>query len=140
MTMFKWFAQFQSQQRAILSAFAGFVFYGAWAYWVNRDHGTFIAIKAACTQGSYSFILTFLMTMLIEVIYRSVFKLFNNDFLITWLTILLTCAFIFTASWFVNLLAGTPEIFKTVVLGYFVGGTYSIVYVYSLAQLSKRDS
>jgi len=130
MTMFKWFAQFQSQQRAILSAFAGFVFYG----------GTFIAIKAACTQGSYSFILTFLMTMLIEVIYRSVFKLFNNDFLITWLTILLTCAFIFTASWFVNLLAGTPEIFKTVVLGYFVGGTYSIVYVYSLAQLSKRDS
>ena len=140
MVMFNWFARLQPQQWAILSAVAGFIFYGLWAYWVNRDHGLLLAVKAACTQGTYSFILTFVMTVLIEAIYRHFLKLFDNYLLIIWLTIVLTCALIFSASWLVHFLAGTPEIFKTVALGYFFGGLYSIIYVYSLAKVSMRDA
>lgn len=133
------FAQLKPYQRSLLSGVVGFLFYGTWAYWVNMSHGMAASIKAACVQGSYSFLLTFVMTILIEFLYRSIFALLNNSVLIIWLTIGVTCGLIFSASWLVNVLAGTPEIFETVILGYLIGGTYTVIYVYSLAQIRVRQ-
>lgn len=133
--MSDYFTRLKPYQRSLLSAFVGFVFYGAWAYWVNMSHGTVASVKAACVQGSYSFLLTFVMTMLIEFLYRSIFAIFNNGLLIIWLTIALTCCLIFSTSWWVNVFAGTPEILETVILGYLIGGLYTVIYVYNLAQV-----
>ena len=128
------FQRLSPLQRSLLSASAGFLFYGAWAYWVNSQHGMMIAFKAACVQGSYSFLLTLCMTLLLESLFRLNSYLFNKERVINWLTIAICCAIIFSGSWAINAAAGTPEIFRTVILGYVIGGIYSAVYVFGLAR------
>ena len=120
-------------QRSLFSAFAALIGYGGWAYLVNSMHGNFAAVKAACVQGSYSFLLTFLMTILIELLYRASCAITQADLLSKVLTIVITCSIIFSTSWWVNVLAGTPEIFNTVILGYVVGGLFTASYVIGLA-------
>lgn len=122
-------------QRSLISAAAGFIFYGAWAFWVNAMHGSMVALKAACVQGGYSFLLTLCMTVLLEGMFRFNARVFTQRHLINWSTIVLCCAIIFSGSWAVNVAAGTPEIFQTVILGYVVGGIYSASYVFSLARV-----
>ena len=120
-------------QRSLFSAFAALIAYGGWAYLVNSMHGSFAAIKAACVQGSYSFLLTFVMTILIELLYRASCAITEIDLVSKVLTIMVTCCIIFSASWWVNVLAETPEIFNTVILGYVVGGIFTASYVIGLA-------
>lgn len=131
------FALLKPYQRSLLSGLAGFVFYGAWAFWVNQQHGIMIAGKAACVQGSYSFALTFFMTSLIEIFFRFFSNLLKSYRLVIWATVLLTCCLVFSTSWWVNVLAKTPEILETVILGYVVGGVYTVIYVYSLANVAQ---
>ena len=125
-------------QRSLFSAFAALIAYGGWAYLVNSMHGNYAAVKAACVQGSYSFLLTFLMTILIELLYRVSWAITKVDLLSKVLTIVVTCSIIFSASWWVNVLAGTPEIFNTVILGYVVGGVFTASYVIGLAGERER--
>lgn len=128
------FARLSPLQRSLISALAGFVFYGVWAFWVNHQHGSVLALKAGCVQGSYSFALTLCMTMLLEAIFRFNSRVFNQQHLINWLTVTICCALVFTGSWVINVVAETPEIFRTVILGYIMGSIYSILYVRGLAK------
>lgn len=133
------FSRLTPIQRSLLSAIAGLVAYGAWAYWVNVMHGADKALMAACVQGGYSFALTFVMTILIEGIYR---QFANTPILSPYrrvATVLTTCAIIFSLSWWVNAMAGTPEIFRTVILGYFVGGIFTVGYVGELVKESQKN-
>ncbi|MFT4629292.1 MAG: hypothetical protein ACI9WC_000176 [Arenicella sp.] len=120
-------------QRSLFSAAVALIAYGVWAYLVNSMHGSFAAAKAACVQGGYSFLLTFVMTILIELLYRASCTITDSDLISKILTIVITCCMIFSASWWVNVLAGTPEIFNTVILGYLVGGVFTAGYVIGLA-------
>lgn len=129
------FNQLSATQRSLISATAGFLFYGSWAFWVNHDHGVGMGLRAACVQGSYSFMLTLIMTGLIEGLFTLNNRFFANQKLIIWSTIICSCALIFTTSWSINVLAGTPEVLRTVILGYVVGGIYSTTYVYGLARI-----
>jgi len=126
------FDNLSSSQRAVLSSIAAFLFYGAWAFGVNISYGTEAATKAACAQGGYSFLLTFIMTYLIEGLYAFFASLFASRLTISVLTALLSCAIVFSGSWWVNAMAGTPEILQTVILGYIVGGVYCVTYVSNL--------
>jgi hypothetical protein len=121
-------------QRSLFSAAAGFVFYGGWGYWINYSYGQMVAIKTACVQGGYSFLLTLCMTMLLEGIFRFNSKVLSATNLINWSTIVICCAIVFSGSWAINVAAGTPEVFRTVILGYIFGGFYSISYVFGLAR------
>ena len=121
-------------QRSVISAVAGFFFYGSWALLVNWKHGMMAALKAASVQGSYSFILTLVMTILLEGVFRLNSKVFNRTRIVNWSTIVMCCAAIFSASWMLNTIAGTPEVWRTVILGYVIGGIYSIAYVHGLAR------
>ena len=123
----------------MISAVAGFVFYGAWAYAVNYSYGQWIAAKAACVQGSYSFFLTFSMTLLLEALFKLMAKVFNRSGFVNWSTILISCALVFSGSWIVNMAAGTPEIFRTVILGYIIGAFYSVTYVLGLARVDAKS-
>jgi len=129
------FNQLSAAHRSAISAAMGFLFYGSWAFVVNYDHGIAAGIKAAIVQGSYSFILTFTMTMLLEAMFRFASQYIRPLAVACTITILVCCAIVFSGSWLVNYLAGTPEILKTVILGYIIGGAYSTVYVLNLAQL-----
>ena len=126
-------------QRSLIAASFAFIFYGAWAYWVNSLHGTALALKAGVVQGGYSFVLTFSMTLIIERLYLILLNALNNYLLVVWLTITLTCTVIFGTSWGIHVLAGTPEIFETVLLGYVLGSIYSIAYVYGLARIRNEE-
>lgn len=121
-------------QRSLISAFSGFFFYGGWAVFVNWSHGLMVSIKAGVVQGSYSFILTLCMTLLLEIVFKLSNRLFNKAQLINWSTIIVCCIAVFSVSWGVNAAAGTPEILRTVILGYIIGGFYIIFYVYGLTR------
>ena len=123
----------------MISAFAGLIAYGVWAYMVNVMHGIPAAVKAACVQGGYSFTLTFIMTMLIELLYRVASRISRSEIVTNTMTIVSTCGVIFSTSWWVNVMAGTPEIFDTVILGYVVGGVYTAYYVLSLSKAQMRQ-
>ena len=134
MAQTKSFNKLSPLQRSLISSSAGFIFYGAWAYWVNASHGSVIALKSACAQGGYSFLLTFCMTILLEAIFRFNSRVFSRERVINWLTITVCCAIVFAGSWGINVAAGTPEIFQTVILGYIVGAIYSSMYVFGLSR------
>jgi len=133
------FERFSPLQRSLLSSFAGFIVYGSWAYMVNSMHGVAAGVKAACVQGGYSFALTFVMTMLIEMLYRCASRYSESEKAASVLTIVATCAIIFSTSWWVNVIAGTPEIFNTVILGYVFGGIYTCSYVVGLSKARRRQ-
>ena len=121
-------------QRSLISALFGFAFYGSWAIFVNLMHGKDSALKAGLVQGAYSFILTFFMTLLLEAIYHKALRLAKSEPIAIFITVVTSCSIVFSGSWFVNYLSGTPEIFNTVILGYIFGGLYSIAYTFGLAR------
>jgi len=133
------FANFSPLQRSLLSAFGAFIVYGGWGYYVNSDHALQVSFKAGFVQGSYSFLLTLMMTVLIEAIYSLISRYVKTKKLSKVMTILITCLLIFSTSWWVNVLAGTPEIFNTVILGYVFGGVFTISYVFSVLGENSRD-
>ena len=100
-------------------------------------HGPQAAIKAACVQGSYSFIITLGMTLMLEAVYRFFIKLTGMYWLSAVMTVVLCCAPVFIGSWMINVAAGTPEVFETVILGYVIGALYSSSYVFGLLKKSK---
>ncbi len=121
-------------QRSLISACVGFAFYGSWAIFVNFMHGKESALKAGLVQGGYSFILTFFMTLLLEAIFHRALRFLGMQMLAILLTVFVSCSIVFSGSWLVNYLSGTPEIFNTVILGYIFGGLYSMAYTVGLAK------
>lgn len=101
---------------------------------INYGYGQMVAVKAACVQGGYSFLLTLCMTMLLEGMFRFNSRVLRARNLINWSTIVICCAIVFSGSWAINVAAGTPEVFRTVMLGYVFGAIYSTSYVFGLAR------
>ena len=128
------FDRFSLAQRSLIPSFCGFLFYGSWAFFVNVMYGKLVALKAALVQGSYSFLITLFMTLMLEALHRTLSRRISNRVLSSWLTIIICCSLVFSGSWIVNVIAGTPEIFRTVILGYIIGGLFSITYVFGLSQ------
>lgn len=124
-------------QRSLISAFAGLLAYGLWAYFANMAHGFKAGIKAACVQGGYSFVLTFVMTMLIESLYR--FLIQKHWQRATVMTIVTVCLTLYASSWLLNYLVGTPEILMTVLPGYVIGSMYTYSYVLKLAKSGRQS-
>lgn len=100
-------------------------------------HGSQAAIKAACVQGSYSFLLTLSMTLMLDAMYRSLLKLTGLYLFSGFITVIICCSLVFAGSWTLNVAAGTPEIFETVILGYVIGAIYSSTYVFGLLRKSQ---
>ena len=127
------FSYLGSKQRNVLSGFAGLMGYGGWAYYANYMHGLMAGVKAAVVQGGYSFALTFTMTMLME----KIFHLFRNPVKRFVITFLGTCFILYFTSWFINYLAGTPEIFMTILPGYIIGTVMTFFYTMFLFRTLK---
>ncbi|MEM1435282.1 MAG: hypothetical protein AAGG11_14575 [Pseudomonadota bacterium] len=117
--------------RSLGAAVAGFLVYGGWAYYVNADHGQSIGMRSGLLQGSYSFVLTLVTTLLMERLYRT-FAAGQHPVV---LTVIVTGVLLFTIPCVIHGLAGTPEILMTVLPGFLIGMVYTTVYTMSLSRL-----
>lgn len=118
--------------RSLLSATIGLIGYGAWAWYANSGYGEAAALKAAITQGSYSFSITLVLTLLMEYLYRR-----SQSVL---LTALPTSLMLYISSYTVNYLAGTPEILMTILPGAIISTIYAIAYSLGLSKLYGDSS
>ena len=116
--------------RSGLAGLAGFLAYGGWAFYANSGHGDAIALRSGVVQGSYSFVLTFVMTIVTEWLFA---KLYPRSF---WLPslMLIVCSVLFTTAYTINMIAGTPEILMTIFPGFVIGSIYTLVYVIGLSK------
>ena len=111
--------------RIIIPPFIGLIFYGGWAYWVNRDYGQMIALKAAITQGGYSFTITLVSTVIVEWLFKVLYWLPYHSFGVG----LIACVLLYITSWSINAVAGTPDILLTILPGTTIGTLFIILYI-----------
>lgn len=121
------------QLRSGLSAFIAFVGYGGWAYIANISHGADMATRSALVQGSYSFTITLILSLLIEYLFSFGAKKLSQVFL----TCFLTCLMLYVSSWGINYIARTPNIIMTILPGAIIGTVYTIAYCLTLYRLQR---
>lgn len=112
---------------------AGFLFYGAWAFlinspWVmNNGHITSAAI-AALVQGSYSFIVTLNLALLVEWMFKRLRGIGGRS---AWVFIVAITLLAIVSSG-LNIVAGTPNVIWTVLPGLLVSAVYTCLYILAL--------
>ncbi|MEL7025079.1 MAG: hypothetical protein AAGL69_15190 [Pseudomonadota bacterium] len=121
--------------RAVVAAVVAFAFYAAWAAWANRAHGLTGMTIAALTQGGYSAVVTLGMTSLIEWLFAGSGSLWQRELRCVSGTVLLL-VFSSTA---VHVVAGTAEIWMTILPSWIFGTLYALIYARSLARTSNRN-
>lgn len=123
--------------KSLLSASAGALIYGAWAYWVNMADGESMAIRTGAVQGSFSFVLTLVMTLLLE----GLFRLFGQSRRAAVLSLITVSAFLFSTAYSLQWLAGSQAILMTILPGYLIGTGYAAAYLWSLLRsVSTHES
>lgn len=119
--------------RSVISAIAAFLFYGSWAYYANSMHAQPIVFKAAITQGTYAFVSTLILSLFIEFL----FKIKKN--ISFFLVFCVTCMFLYSTSYGINFLLGTPEIFVTILPGMVIGTVYAFFYIFGLSKSRSNE-
>ena len=114
--------------RSLLAGVAGFIGYGGWAWYANLAHGDFIAMRSGLVQGSYSLVLTFLMTLVTEFMYAR----FRTMPAAVPLTTALISVVLFVSAYSIHMIVGTPEILMTIMPGWIIGSIYTFVYILGL--------
>lgn len=117
--------------RSAVAGVLAFLAYGGWAFWVNMHHSVEMGVRAGLLQGTYSLLLTFSSTLLMERLYARLQHLAAA----VWLSMLAMAVVLWTVPWIIHLLAGTPSILMTVLPGFFIGCVYSLIYLLSLRKL-----
>ena len=119
--------------RSVISALAGFLVYGGWAYFINAQYSQQAGIKAALTQGTYSFVITLVLALFMEWLFeRSKHR--QHQFKVTFIS---TCLLLYITSSGVNFLLGTPEILVTILPGSIVSTVYTFSYTLALSKLQQ---
>ena len=85
-------------------------------------------MRAGVVQGSYSLLLTFVMTLATEGLYRALSLVYGGLY---WL-MMIVCLSLFTTAYGIHYLVGTPEILMTILPGFVIGSIYTLVYVLGL--------
>ncbi|MEO0973249.1 MAG: hypothetical protein AAFX85_09150, partial [Pseudomonadota bacterium] len=114
--------------RSAVAASVAFTCYAAWALWANRTHPPDARHLAAVTQGLYSALVTLLLTTLVEWLYR-------GHLTRTWrLTrcILGSVVLLVVSSVAVHTVAGTAELWLTVLPSWIFGSAYAVLYAVTL--------
>lgn len=119
--------------RSTLAGCAGFVVYGSWAVYANIDHGDMIGVRSGLVQGTYSLVLTFLMTLLTEWLFAKLGAVPLGPSVVTGTV----CVMLFTTAYGIHALVGTPEILMTILPGFIVGSAYTAIYVWGLQRGTK---
>ncbi|MEM1264361.1 MAG: hypothetical protein AAGH76_18320 [Pseudomonadota bacterium] len=120
--------------RSLCAAAVAFAFYALWAAWANRMHDVSMIRLASLTQGSYSAAVTFVMTSLVEFLYRGDsgvgFRVARS--------VAITIILLVTSSVAVHLIVGTAEVLATVLPSWLFGSAYALSYALGLARAERR--
>ena len=116
--------------RSVLAGALGLVAYGGWAVFANYDHGIAVALRSGAVQGSYSFALTLTMTLLTEWLHGTL----SSPRWRAPMTIAVVCALMLSTAYGIHAVAGTPEIWMTILPGFAIGCVYTTVYVAGLGR------
>ncbi len=112
-------------KRSILSAIAAFLGYGSWSAYANYDHGMDIATKILLIYGTYSAIATLAYSSIMEFIYSQA----HPRKIAAGLTLLITCALMYSTTVAVNIIAETPELLLTITPGIIISTFFALGYV-----------
>ncbi|MBD9372455.1 hypothetical protein IB238_07460 [Rhizobium sp. ARZ01] len=104
-----------------------FLAMGGWAVFANRDHAMPRPLIAGVVQGALSALITLFLKSVIE----RLAALFDGTASL-WAPPLIAIAASSTLLVLIHLLAGTPEIARTVALPLLVSSTYAAAYNYTL--------
>jgi len=128
-----------SKKYNYLSAFAAFFLWGSWAFFINNDGASHTGVISAMTQGSYSFIITLLMTRFLTF----QFNRFSEGIFRIVLPPVITVCITGTILIYIHKMAGTPSILFTVSPALTVALFYSFYTVYKLhleSQLQRENN
>ena len=114
--------------RTLLSAIAGFLGYGGWAFFCNLMHGVKMGLQSGLVQGSLSFSITLMLSGVMEFFYK---RLRSK----AWSVVIPIIGFV-SVSYSVNTLAGTPEVLATIALGSIIDSFYVYTYIKGLTAIS----
>ncbi len=114
-------------QKSLLSAIAGALAYGTWAYWVNMADGPTMAVRTGVVQGSFSFVITLTMSFMLEGLFRA----FGRHFAAAAGALAIVSAFLFCAAYAAQWAAGSQMILMTILPGYLIGTAYGAAYLWS---------
>lgn len=117
-----------SRRYNLLSAAFAFVTWGAWAYYINHDHGWQRGLIAALAQGSLSFCMTLLVVRAVTWLYHRMPGLPLRQWLSAGLTTALAASCLATTHY----LVGTPNILRTIAPGLTVAFSFGVVTAYKL--------
>ncbi|MEO0444119.1 MAG: hypothetical protein AAFZ92_10340 [Pseudomonadota bacterium] len=96
------------------------------------DHGPMAGFKAACTQGLYSFTITLVLALVVEFLFKAFASLPLGNI---WVG-LVACSILYSSSWGLNALAGTPNILLTILPGAAASTVYTVMYIITLNKLN----
>lgn len=100
------------------------------------NHGADMALRAALTQGSYSFVITLILTGLMEWLFSCLSdwpkhrRFYGSTIPV--------CLLLYFSSYSVNYLAGTPNILLTILPGAILSTLYAFSYIGALAKIEKK--
>ncbi|WP_437757462.1 hypothetical protein [Sorangium sp. So ce1389] len=121
--------------RAGLSATAAAVAYGSWAVFCNRAHGAAAALKAGLTQGTVSLVLTLVMMLILEWLFR-LGRTPARGFLLASSG---TTALVVVITTTVHTMAGTPRLFSTIAPSCLVGAAFFTTQAFRLSAAARRE-
>lgn len=121
--------------RGLLMAAAAMLVQATWAGYANHLHGWQYSIRAALAQGASSFVMTFLITVVIEFLLGALAALAAPMQLLV--TFALSVLAMLAMQIGVHCLAGTPELLLTIAPPATVGTGYCFVYTWGRVYLGK---
>ncbi len=119
--------------RIFLPPFAGFLFYGGWAFIINSGHGIEKALIAAFTQGGYSFVITLVLAILIEWLFTRLSSVPWHHIWVFFIAVTILAV----TSISLNIIVGTPEVLWTVLPGLLVSSVYTHLHLLTLRKLGE---
>lgn len=111
--------------RLVRLCLAAFVVYGSWAAFANHAHGPWVAARALLGQGLSSATTTLLIGGLVELLSRRLGA--TSAALVA-----ATATACFHAT--VNLVVGTPELWRTIAPSVVVGYAFALAYAVGVAR------
>lgn len=124
-----------SSYRGLLAAALAMLFQATWAAYANHAHGLQPSLRAAIVQGIASFVMTFLITLVIERL-LAMFNMCSAFWQLLWTFICSTLVMLIMQIG-VHLLANTPEILLTVLLPALIGSGYCFFYTLGRVYFGK---
>lgn len=127
-------AKMEHPQDSLWMSMVAMIFFIAWGLWVNWEHGLGSRIQVALTQGVVSFVSTLFSAELIVWLGR---RLAPNKHGALWTGALSWLSF-YSLIFIVHCLAGTPELWSTMLPGMITGVFFCFGYAFRVQRFWNR--